>query len=269
MIPIALIGFLQDRRRSLLAWTLGVVALVVAMAAFYPSIQDAGADFDAYFESLPESVQETFGTAGGNFTSPEGYLISQLYSNMYPLVLLILGISMAAWAIAGDEAQGTLEVTLAAPIRRSALAWARWLAIVAATLAIALASTAALVAISPALGLDEGLPSWGPWSAMVSMWALILLYSSVAYAVGAATGRRAWAIGAAAALATIGFLGQLFASLAEPLDYLRPASPWYWFLGSSPLTEPPGLVSFALPVVIAVALTAAGIGRFAHRDIGT
>lgn len=260
--------YLRDRRRSLIAWTLGIVALVIVMGLFYPSIRDAGADFDAYLESLPESMRETLGASAGSITSPEGYLVSQLYSNMYPLLLLIFGIAMAAWAIAGAEGDGTLEVTLAAPIRRSALAWGRWLAIAAATLSVTLLSTACLVAIAPPLGLIEGLPWWGPWSAAASMWALVFLYASVAFAVGAITGQRTWALAVASVLAAVGFLEQLFASLAAPLEYLQPTSPWYWFLGTSPVTQAPGLVSLGLPLALAAAFAGLGIWRFARRDIG-
>lgn len=267
MITITL-AYLHDRRRSLLAWTLGIIALVVVMAAFYPSIRDTGADFDAYVDSLPESVRQTLGISGASIASPEGYLMSQLYSNLYPLLLLILGISMASWAIAGAEGDGTLEMTLAAPLQRTSLAWGRVLAVAAATLVVTLASTAAIALISPPLDLLEGLPWWGLWSAAISMWALVMLYSSSAFAIGAATGRRTWAISGAAGLVVIGFLGQLFASLAEPLEYLRPTSPWYWFLGSSPLSEPPNLVSLGLPLALAVAFAAVGIWRFNRRDLG-
>ena len=158
MTWIAFAYYLRDRRRSLIAWTLAIVAFVIVMGLFYPSIKDAGADFDAYLEALPESMRDTLGASAGSITDPEGYLVSQLYSNMYPLLLLILGISMAAWAIAGTETEGTLEVTLAAPIRRSALAWGRWLATGVALLAVILISTGTLVAISPPLELTEGFP---------------------------------------------------------------------------------------------------------------
>ena len=261
-------ALITDRRRSLLAWTLGIVGLVVVMAVFYPSIRDAGSGFDAYVDSLPESMRETLGISGASIASPEGYLMSQLYSNMYPLMLLILGIALASWAIAGAEADGTLEMTLAAPLRRVSLAWGRWLAIAAILLAVSAISTAALVAVSVPLGLTAGLPAWGVWSAGLAQWAMVLLYSSLAFAIGAATGRRSWAISGAAALVVIGFLAQIFASLAQPLEYLRPTSPWYWFLGASPLTDPPGLTSLALPLALAVLATAGGIWLFDRRDVG-
>lgn len=267
MITVA-VSFLSDRRRSLVAWALGIIALVAIMAVFYPSIRDTGADFDAYVDSLPESVRQSLGISGASIASPEGYLMSQLYSNMYPLLLLILGISLGSWAIAGAEGDGTLEMTLAAPLRRASLAWGRFAAVAFATLAITGVSTATLVLVAPPLDLLEGLPWWGVWAAAVSMWALVMLYSAAAFAIGAATGRRSWAISGAAALVVIGFLGQMFASLAEPLEFLRPTSPWYWFLGSSPLTSAPTWLSLGLPLLLALALTSAGVWRFDRRDLG-
>lgn len=261
-------AYLVGRRRSLLAWTVGIIAFVLVMAAFYPSIRETGADFDSYVDSLPESVRQTLGISGSSIASPEGYLMSQLYSNLYPMLLLILGLSMASWAIAGAEGDGTLEMTLAAPIKRASLAWGRFTAVAVAILAITAVSTLAIVLIAPPLDLLAGLPWWGVWSAAISMWALVMLYSAAAFAIGAATGRRTWAISGAAALIVIGFLGQLFSSLAQPLEYLRPTSPWYWFLGSSPLTSAPTLVSVGLPTGIAMVLAAAGVWRFDRRDLG-
>ena len=116
MITTALAYYLRDRRRSLIAWTVGVIALVIVMALFYPSIRDAGADFDAYLEALPESMRDTLGASAGSITSPEGYLVSQPYSNMYPLLLLILGISMAAWAIAMGRQLADVEKAIVATL---------------------------------------------------------------------------------------------------------------------------------------------------------
>jgi ABC-2 type transport system permease protein len=268
MTMIAMLAYVRDRKRGLLGWVIGAVAFVLVMVLFYPSIRDSGADFDAYLDSLPESVRETFGSTGASITSPEGYLMSQLYSNVYPLLILILGISMATWAIAGAEGDGTIEVTLASPLRRRSLAWGRWLATAIASLLVIMISTGVLAAVSPALGLTDGLPWWGVWSAAASMWALVLVYTSLGFTIGAVTGRRSWAIAGAAAVAIVGFLGQLLASLAPALEYLRPLSPWYWFLGSSPLTTPPGAVSFALPLALAIVIAAAGIVMFDRRDIG-
>ena len=52
---------LRERRRSLLAWIVGVGLLMVLMAAVYPSVRDSGDVFEEYMEQLPESFAEAFG----------------------------------------------------------------------------------------------------------------------------------------------------------------------------------------------------------------
>lgn len=266
---IVLRQMLAERWRSLLAWTLGTVALIVVMVLFFPSIEDSGADFDAYVQSLPESLRDTLGVAGASLSSPVGYLMSQLYSNMYPLLILIMGFGAAAWAIAGAEDEGTLEMTLAAPLTRWSLAAGRFAGVAITTLVVTVVSTGALAALSPVANLQAGIPPWGLWSAGLTMWAMVMLYTGLAFGVGAAFGRKALALGVASAVAVIGFLGQVFASLADPLEFLRTASPWYWFLGSDPLTTAPSLTSLLVPLVVCLAFAFAGTWRFTRRDIGT
>lgn len=266
---IVLRQMLAERWRSLLAWTLGTVALIVVMVLFFPSIEESGADFDTYVQSLPESLRDTLGVAGASMSSPVGYLMSQLYSNMYPLLILVMAFAAAVWTIAGAEADGTLEMTLAAPLSRWSLAVGRLAGVAITTLVVTVVSTGALAALSPLVNLQAGIPSWGLWSAGLTMWAMVMLYAGLAFGMGAAFGRKALALGVASAAAVIGFLGQVFASLADPLEFLRTASPWYWFLGSDPLTTAPSLTSLLLPLVVCLAFTCAGTWRFARRDLST
>lgn len=258
---------LTERRRSLIGWTIGATAMTLAMAAVYPSIRDTGAELQSYVESLPQGLIDAFGLGGASLTSPEGYLTSQLYSNLYPVVLLILGIGAATSTIAGAERDGTLEVILAAPVRRVNVAIERFLAVAVLTLVVITLSTAALAAVSPALGLTADLPWWGVWAAGLTMWAMVVLYAAVAFAVGAATGRTGWAIAAASVAAVVGFLGQVLAALAAPLEWMRIVSPWYWFLEPNPLVTAPGSLSLGLPLALAAMLVVTGAWMFDRRDI--
>lgn len=266
---IVLRQMLAERWRSLVAWTLGTVALVVVMVLFFPSIEDSGADFDAYMQSLPESLRDTLGVAGASLSSPVGYLMSQLYSNMYPLLILVMALAAAVWTIAGAESDGTLEMTLAAPLTRWSLAAGRFAGVAITTLAVTAVSTGALAILSPVVDLQAGIPSWGLWSAGLTMWAMVMLYAGLAFGVGAAFGHKALALGIASAVAVTGFLGQVFASLADALEFLRTVSPWYWFLGSDPLTTAPSLRSLLLPLVVCLAFAIAGTWLFTRRDLGT
>lgn len=258
---------IAERRRGLIGWTIGTVVMVVLIAAVYPSIRDTGAELEGYLDSLPDGLLDAFGLGGASLTSPEGYLISQLYSNLYPIILLIMGIGLATWTIAGAERDGTLEATLAAPVGRVRVAVERFIAVGVLTLIVTVLSTAALAAISPPLGLSDGLAWWGVWAAGLAMWVLVLLYSAVAFAVGATTGRSGWAIAAASVAGVIGFLSQVLAALAPPLEWLRYTSPWYWFLEPNPLVAAPGWLSLGVPLVLTAVLVAIGAWVFNRRDL--
>ena len=64
-----------------------MVALVLMYAVFYPSIKENAAKLNDYFKSLPEALKNIVGE--GAFGTPTGYLQSELFSTMVPLLLLI------------------------------------------------------------------------------------------------------------------------------------------------------------------------------------
>ena len=258
---------LRERRRSLLAWIVGVGLLMVLMAAVYPSVRDSGDVFEEYMEQLPESFAEAFGLAGASITSPEGYLVSQLYSNIYVIILLVLGFGMAAWAIAGSEAEGTLEMALANPVRRVSVALGRVLAMAVALIAVNAVGHVVLAAYAPVVGLDEGLPAWAFAAAFAVSMAFVAVHVALTFAVGAATGRKGWAIGAGAGLALVGFLVNAMAGVAEVFEAARDFSPWYWMLRENLLTSAPGLLSLGLPLALSAVLVAVGTWVFNRRDL--
>ncbi len=258
---------ITDRRRSIMFWSLGVALLSLIMAAAYPSIRDTGDEFDAYIESLPEGLQETFGLTGASIGSPEGYLTSQLYSNMYPIVLLILGIGLAAWIVAGSESDGTLEMALANPVTRVRLAVERILGMWLVVAWVTVVSTLMLVAVSPVFGLDEGLPWWALWSAGLQSYLFALVISALSFAVGAVSGSRGLAIAVGAAVAVLGFLLQALSSVAEILESARWASPWYWLLRDNPVVTAPNAMNALLPLALALVFAAVGVAVFNRRDL--
>ena len=68
---------------------------------------------------MPESMKSLFGMGGGlDPFSPLGYLASQIYSLMLPLLLLVAAIGFGA-GLAGDEEHGLLEMTLGATVSRT------------------------------------------------------------------------------------------------------------------------------------------------------
>src|SRR5262245_66674443 len=106
MATEVLVQSVRERGRSLLWWTLGLVGLIGITVAFYPSIRD-DPGLAEFGENLPESLRALFIGGELDLASPVGYLNSQVYAAVAPLVFLVFSIGAGAGAVAGEEERGT------------------------------------------------------------------------------------------------------------------------------------------------------------------
>lgn len=264
-IGIVFAQMLRERRRGLLLWSLAVAALSLITAASYPTIKESDSALDELMESMPEGMTQMFGAADG-ITSPPGYLNSQFYSNVFPIILLIAGIAAAAWAIAGSEREGTLESLLANPVHRSRVAFER---LAGTTILVALltaVATVLLIAFRSPFELAE-LSVSNLAAAGVGSFLLAMLFTSITFAVGAASGSKGAAIAAGAGLATATYVLFGLSSLVDFFHSVRWLSPWYWFLSTSPLSGGWTFTATVLPLLVIIPVVAVGTYLFTRRDL--
>lgn len=259
-----LVESLRERRRSLLWWGLGLAALVALNVAFYPSIRDDPALSD-YAKDLPESLRGLFAGGELDLTSPVGYLNSQIFALMAPLVLLIFTIGAGAGAVAGEEERGILDLLLAQPLRRRDYVVQRFLTLagLVAALAISLLATVALGAwlVDLEIGFGKLL------AASVSVGLLALLFGTIALAVGAIRPGRAPALAVATGLAVTAWLLDGLGRAVEPLEPWRPVSPYYQALGQNPLREGALWQGWAILAAATVALVVCAAVGLERRDV--
>ena len=124
--------------------------------------------------------------------------------------------------------------------------------------------TVGLALLSTAL---DGVALTGLLGAFAGAFAFALLHASVALAVGAATGRRAEAVAAAATLATAGYVVQGLLGLSDALRPLRFLTPWHWYLGRNMLVHGVAPDALVVPTVLSLVVLAAGAAVFDRRDL--
>jgi ABC-2 type transport system permease protein len=267
MTGVVFSRFLRDMRRSTAWWALGMVGLVVFTVAFYPSVK-GNAAFDEVFDDLPEAVRTLVGAQEGvSLTSPPGYLHGRLFSVMVPVLLVTLGIGLGARAIGGSESDGTLELLLAQPVTRPRVVAERFGAVVAVLATVSATLTVALLALAPLVGLLDGIPIGGLLAANGAAFCLALLHTTLAFAVGCATGRSGPAVAVATSAAAGGYLVQGLAAVSGGLPLLQALSPWHWYLDRNVLIN--GLPAAAVvgPILLTSLLFAAGEWLFNRRDL--
>ncbi len=258
---------LRRRRTSVAWWSLGVAGMGALLAVAYPTVRDNN-ELDKTFANLPAGVESLLGLSGGNtLTSPAGYLDSQFFANILPVMLLVFTIGVAAWTVAGDEAAGTLELLLANPIGRIRVALARLGALVLLLGALVAVCLLTLVALAPTSGLNRGLSTGGLLAATLGAGLLALTFASVAFAVGAATGSRPAALATAAGLAVAGYVLEGLSQQVHALAATRVVNPWHWLLSTDPLRHGLTWQTWLPPLAATALVTALALPRLARRDL--
>ncbi len=255
---------LRDQRRSFLWWSIGLLALTSLTVAFYPAFRDS-TEFDEIFEQMPEALGRIFAGEFTDFTSPEGFLNSQLFVLVVPIMFIFFAVLGGSGAIAGEEGAGTLSLLLTSPMRRWRVVVEKFGAVVVATLALAFLLWVSLAVGAVVVDLDVSAPRLA--AASLSTALLGIAFGAFALALGCITGVRGTSAGAASAVAMAAYLLNALAPLADALTPLQKLSPFYYFIGADPLTNGLDL----LHVAVLLGLTAAGLGvalvAFERRDL--
>lgn len=259
--------FARDRRRSLLWWTIGVGALVLFTVALFPTVKGEES-FEELADKLPASLRSLFGLAeGAPLTSAPGYLHARLFSTLLPVILVVFAIGLGARAIGGSEEDGTLELLVAQPVTRLRIAVERSLAAGALLVSVSAAFAVMLLVAAIPFGALDGVSIVGLAGASAGAFCLALLHGSVAYAAGAATGRRGLAMGVAAAFAVTGYLVEGLITVSDAIRPMRFASPWHWYLGRNMLVSGVAPDALIAPLLLVPVIAASGTWLFLRRDL--
>jgi ABC-2 type transport system permease protein len=252
---------LRDQRRALIGWSLGIALLVLVMALVWPTVRDMK-DIQKFLDSYPEALRKLFRL--DTYGTGAGYLNSELYTLLVPAMFLVFSIARGARLVAGEEEAGTLDILVcAAPSRgRVVLEQAGALAILLVLLGCALFASSFLA--SWAVGMDVAV--LGLVRATAAITAIGFEYGFLAFALGAATGRRGLAIGIATVAAVAAYVLYVLSQLVHALAPWRGLSSFSQALDRGPVggTWAPGIIAL---VAVAIVATVVGVVVFDRRDL--
>jgi ABC-2 type transport system permease protein len=253
---------LRDRTRALVFWCVGVAGYVALIASIFPSIKDSP-QLDELLKNYPEALKSLFGIGGVNLTTGAGYIDTELFNIMLPLLVIVLAVGSGSRTLAGEEEAGRLELPFSYPVRRRDAVVAKGLGVAGEVALLCAAAFVVLALLSPVFGLDLSLGRLA--GGVVGLALLGLLHGWLALAIGAARPGRGLAIAIPAGAAAVSYLISGLHDLAGWLDPFRFLSS-FWWIGQSPLTN--GVDSGLLVVLAAsvVALAAAAV-LIERRDL--
>jgi ABC-2 type transport system permease protein len=253
------------RGRSSALLSLLMAALVGLIVGIYPSIDEAGVDYEAYVEALPPEVANAFGTTVGLGTI-EGFLVAELYGVVWVLVLGGYVAYAAGGLLAGEVADGSMALVLVGPVSRSRIVVGKFVGLLPTVVFV---DAVGLLAVVAAAGLIDVSVAVGP---LVVLHALFVLFHAACAGVGlvvsaAVTSRRR----AGAVAATLLLVTYLVETVTLDTDWeaIGLLSLSRHFDPGEVLVEEtvaPGDVGLLVAVTVALVVLAAE--TFERRDVG-
>ena len=238
---------------ALMFWVMGVM-----LGPVYRAIEGSMTDFG---DALPAEMLAFFG--GGDLTTPEGFYQIESFGMMTPIALLVVTITIAAKALAGEEENRTMGVLLANPVRRSQVVAEKTFTMLVFGAIVGVATFAGVAVGCLIAGIDISLVNVAATCLLATL--IGLLFGALSMLVGAATGRVSLAVfvpvGAALAFHTMNALASLNDAWWGAL------SPFHYYLGSDPLKTGMDWGNAAILTVLTVALLALSFPAFERRDL--
>ena len=217
------------------------------------------------FENLPDAAIQLFG-GSTDFFSPIGFLNSQIFFLMLPLLLGMLAINLGSGLLAREEQDKTIEGLLARPISRTRLLAAKALAGTLVVLIVTVASLIVTLAVGRLVELEVG--AWLIVQATAVCFLLAITFGAVACALSALGKARVASLGIATVLALGGYI---VSSLSGTVDWLETPSkllPFHYYQSEAILRETYNWANTLYLFGLCTVLWLISFLAFRERDLG-
>ncbi|MGH2632827.1 MAG: ABC transporter permease subunit [Tepidiformaceae bacterium] len=250
-----------SRRRSTLAYAVGMALYTLVVVGLYPSFKDS-TSLDKFITD-DSTAAAIFGVTG-NLTSAGGWLNGNIYGNFFPLVMLLLTIAYGAACLAGQDEDGTLCLLATLPLPRTRIVIEK-----AATMALQAAALSFAVAAAVFAGrfFDLNIAPGNVISISVATCLMGIDFGLIAMAIGAVTGRRATAAGAGAAVAAVSYLLNSLATVVSWMGWAKYVSLFYWSVGDNQIVKGVSLADYVVMILIGLCALYAAVAAFRRADL--
>jgi ABC-2 type transport system permease protein len=257
---------MADHRRSSIACAVGAVLLVMLYIFFFPTIKTSGASVQQLLNSMPKGLRATFMGQGVNYLSPPGYLGTEFFSALLPVLLMVMGILAGGRALAGEEQNGTIDLVLSTPIPRRRLAAEKAVGALLPLFLVVAALWVVIMVIGPTQQVKVSAGALAV--ALVAVALLGSTFGMLAFLVASATGSAALGGGVAAAVAVVMYALNLFGALVTGVTgFANAVSPFHWDGGAGVLVN--GVPGFGILLLVVCPIVLLGLSLVAYdrRDL--
>ncbi len=254
---------MRDHWKSTLMWSLGILSITAIQLYIYPSVVKSSTAMQSYIDAFPEALRTIFRME--DYFSGEGFLGTELYSMMVPLIFISMSAARGSSAIAGEEENGNADIIFSLPISRTKVVINKMIALVIECLLVAIILVIAIAIGSQLVDMKIEISKVAIATGASAL--LGLIFGAFALIAGALTGKKAIATGLSVAFAIAALLFYSLAPLVDTFDALTPFNPMNWAINGNPLSEGVSGSNFAKLSSLFIALNLLALYLFRNRDI--
>jgi ABC-2 type transport system permease protein len=256
---------LAKSRGAILGWGLGLFALGLLIVPIFDIFAEDQAieGMLQLFESYPPEIFAFFGDLA-DMASPAGFLSIEYFSYM-PIILGIYAIQVGSGLLAADEESGTLDLTMAHPLSRTALFLGRAFALLVTLVAIL--TIAWLGLAIPSSASENFNLDWGNLALpFLSLFAILFLFAAVAQFLSMILPSRRAAAMISGLLLVGGFFINGLSAINTDLEPIAEFLPLKYYQGGSAFDSFES-TWFAGLLIAAILFSLLTWWRFKRRDI--
>lgn len=253
---------IYDKRWSTLIWGLAFLLFCLFIVVLFPTFKES---FGEALKDVPEGLKSMLGEAS-DYQHITGFIDIQVVNQMV-FMTLIMGIILGASLLGGEESDGRLQVLLAQPVSRRKVYWQKFIALALLLLAASFGIFLGVILGALPIGELGNVAVARVLLATFMTWLVTLVFASLAFCIGAITGRRGTAGIIAGTLAFATFMVTTLAGTATVLEKINYLSPFRYFNTPSVIKNGLDGSNVVILALIVLVLTLAGWIIFRRRDI--
>lgn len=262
------VRMVKDRYKFLIIYSLSAVGFLEMYVALFPVLDKMSSELSFAMEKMPPELFKAFNLspASLNFSNIESLLAMKHYSLVWPMMAVILAISLAGYLIINEIDKGTSESLLSLPVKRRTIFASRYFTGLALLIGFVAVSIFAVAPLAMAHGVDF------IWQNNVTLFIGASLFSWACYSIAiffsTISSDKGKANMMSGGIIILSYFAGVLASLKDSLVNLKYFSLFNYFNGESLLIKNiyPEYTFYVLGVTITI-FTLVAYFRFIGRDM--
>ena len=254
---------------SLLIYTIISASFVWMYVAMWPSFSKEREKFLELVDAYPEALMKAMNIdIAGMFGSVEGFIAGEHFSIIWPIILIILTLTYASSAIAGEIDKGTIELLLAQPISRLKIFLAKYFSGLMIIAAFVLITNFSIIPFAILHHVDLQIQNYLTISILGFLFAFAIF--GICIMLSSFSSSRGLPMAITGGLLIIMYALNVFSAFQESVENLKHASFFHYYdQNAALLNNHIDLLSIIVFLAVGIICTVIGAIVFVKRDIAT